>query len=112
MDPAVKPRALIAAEVRDFLLGIELLGMPDLPELWAWYGAYDHVVLAQLFGSMVNLPKGIPMWTRDLNEELRRCDSGRFPNVPQQSSGVHNALADARHIRAVYEYLTTTEESV
>jgi hypothetical protein len=24
-------------------------------ELWAWYGAYDHVALAQLWGSMVAL---------------------------------------------------------
>lgn len=26
------------------------------PELWAWVGAYDHVVLCQLWGSMVDLP--------------------------------------------------------
>ncbi|GAB3941575.1 hypothetical protein GCM10027614_27140 [Micromonospora vulcania] len=29
-------------------------------ELWAWYAAYDHVVLAQLWGAMPALPREIP----------------------------------------------------
>jgi hypothetical protein len=36
---AVKPPRLIAAEVAAFILAT-----PDV-ELWAWYGAYDHVAL-------------------------------------------------------------------
>jgi hypothetical protein len=42
--PSVRSRALIAHEVRDFLLS----GAGE-PELWAWYGAYDHVALCQLW---------------------------------------------------------------
>ena len=35
-------------------------------ELWGWYSAYDHVILCQLFGRMIDLPKGWPMYTKDL----------------------------------------------
>lgn len=42
--PAVRSRAQIARAVTDFLLA------DGKPELWAWYAAYDHVALCQLFG--------------------------------------------------------------
>lgn len=90
--PAVLSRAQIARGVRDFILGPE----SDEPqvELWAWYAAYDHVVLAQLWGPMMNLPPGIPMYTCDLKQEADR--QGDLP-LPDQAEGEHNALADARH---------------
>lgn len=92
----VKRRAVIAAEVRGFLLA-----EPD-PELWAWYGAYDHVVLCQLWGRMIDVPKGVPMWTNDLKQEVMRRGN---PTMPKQVDGEHNALADARHVKAMYEFL-------
>ncbi|MBB1252898.1 3'-5' exoribonuclease [Streptomyces sp. OF3] len=92
--PAVKPRTLIAEEVRRFI-------QPD-PQLWAWYGAYDHVALAQLWGPMIHLPSGIPMWTNDLRQECERLGN---PPLPEQPDGVHNALADARHNRVRHEAL-------
>jgi hypothetical protein len=95
-DPCVKPRHLIAREVRDFILA-----EPD-PQLWAWYGAYDHVVLCQLFGPMIDLPKGVPMWTNDLKQEAERLGS---PRMPEQESGEHNALADARHVKVMAGFL-------
>ena len=84
----VKPKWVIANEVRDFLTET-----PNL-ELWAWYAAYDHVALAQLWGRMIRIPKGIPMWTNDLRQEAERLGN---PPLPQQEEGVHNTLADARH---------------
>lgn len=81
-------RERIAHEVRRFIMDT-----PD-PQLWAWYGAYDHVALAQLFGSMIDLPTGIPMWTNDLRQEVRRLGD---PQMPEQDGGEHNALDDARH---------------
>lgn len=92
----VKPSFVIANEVRDFLLFGD-----DKPELWSWYAAYDHVVLCQLWGTMMHLPEGIPMYTCDLKQE---CDRLGDPELPEQSSGEHNALSDARHnlIRARY----------
>lgn len=96
-DPAVKSRDRIASEARDF---IQAAG-PDV-ELWAWYGAYDHVALAQLWGPMVNLPEGVPMYTNDLKQE---CDRLGNPALPCQESGHHNALADARQVRAWWQIL-------
>ncbi|WP_141579646.1 3'-5' exoribonuclease [Actinomadura sp. WMMA1423] len=95
--PDVKRRARIADEVRDFLQAT-----PDV-ELWASYGAYDHVVLCQLWGAMVDLPDGVPMFTRDLQQEAARLGN---PPLPEQAGGFHNALADARHVKTVAESLT------
>jgi hypothetical protein len=92
----VKLKPLIAAEVRDFILA-----EPD-PQLWAWYGAYDHVVLCQLWGRMIDLPEGVPMWTNDLKQECVRLGN---PRMPAQESGEHNALADARHVKVMAEAL-------
>ena len=88
-DARVKPKWKIATQVCDFLLSGD-----DKPELWAWYAAYDHVCLAQLWGRMIDLPEGIPMYTRDLKQE---CDRQGDPALPEQVDGVHNALDDARH---------------
>lgn len=88
-DRAFRHRTVIADEVRQFLLSGD-----DKPELWGWYSDYDHVCLCQLWGSMADLPDGIPMYTRDLKQE---CDRLGNPPLPEQSVGEHNALADARH---------------
>lgn len=92
----VKPPKLIAREVAAFILA-----EPD-PQLWAWYGAYDHVALCQLWGRMIDLPQGVPMWTNDLKQEAERLGN---PRVPQQKSGEHNALEDARHNREIAAFL-------
>ena len=96
--PLVKTRRRIAAEVRDFLTAA-----PDV-ELWANYGAYDHVALCQLWGSMVDLPSGIPMFTRDIQQEAARLGVG-WDELPKQQGGEHNALADARHNQTVRRWL-------
>lgn len=98
-NPAVKRRKRIADEVRDFILAA------DEPELWADHGAYDHVVLAQLFGRMIDLPTGVPMYTNELQQVLRNAPEGFV--APEQTSGLHNALADARHGMRVLSALRT-----
>lgn len=75
----------------------------DKPELWGYYSAYDHVALCQLYGPMIDLPKGFPMYTRDLKQW---CDAIGNPALPQQGKGEHNALADARWNMQVYEFLS------
>lgn len=96
-DSRVKPKWVIANEVRDFLKS------QGVPELWAYYSAYDHVALAQLWGPMISLPKGIPMFTNDLMQVL----SG-VPNFvpPAQEEGVHDALTDAWWVRRTYTEAT------
>jgi hypothetical protein len=98
-DSRVKPHWVIANEVRDF---IQATG-PDV-ELWANYGAYDHVALAQLWGPMVRLPEGVPMFTHDIQQERARLGIA-WDDLPQQESGEHNALADARHNQTVRRWL-------
>lgn len=76
------------------------------PELWAWVGAYDHVVLAQLWGDMTQLPRPIPRFTRELKQYWEFAGK---PWVPKQEDGRHDALADARHnlvrYRAIEDHL-------
>lgn len=96
-DTTVKPRQVIANEVRDFLRAAG----PDV-ELWAWYGAYDHVALCWLWGKMIDLPDGVPMWTNDLRQERHRLGN---PEMPKRAAGEHNALEDARHNLAMARFL-------
>lgn len=72
------------------------------PELWAYYGAYDHVVLMQIFGTMMDKPEGWPMWSHDLKQ---LCADLGDPPLPEQGAGEHNALVDARWNRATYDFL-------
>lgn len=98
-DVRVKPKWVIANEVREFLLAANPQQDAGQVELWAHYGAYDHVALCQLWGSMTRLPKGIPMFTHD----IMQAAAGR--ELPEQPGGAHNALEDARHVRAMWEHL-------
>lgn len=72
------------------------------PEFWAYYADYDWVVFAQLFGTMMDLPKGFPMYCRDLKQW---CDMLGNPELPKQESGEHNALEDARWNKKAWEFL-------
>jgi hypothetical protein len=99
-DTRVKPRWVIRNEVREFLaVGDE----GDVNELWADYSAYDHVVLSQLFGTMIQLPEWVPMFTRDFQQRL--SDVGN-PEVPEQESGLHNALDDALHLKVMFDHVS------
>ncbi len=72
------------------------------PELWGYYSSYDHVAFCQLFGTMMDLPKGFPMYTRDIKQ---LCDSIGNPRLPEQGKGEHNALLDAKWNKIAWEYL-------
>lgn len=104
---AIKPKWRIAEEVREFL-------QHDNPghdwrrvELWAYYGAYDHVALAQLWGAMADLPPGIPMYTNDIMQASARAAGERLHHyaLPEQTRGIHHALADAWHVREMWKHL-------
>lgn len=72
------------------------------PEFWAYYADYDWVVFCQLFGTMMDLPKGFPMYCRDIKQ---LCDELGNPKLPEQGKGEHDALEDARWNREAYLYL-------
>lgn len=63
-------------------------------ELWAWYAAYDHVALAQLWGPMPTLPRRVPKFTRDLRQRWEDVGKPKLPGAPDNA---HDALADAKH---------------
>lgn len=73
-------------------------------ELWAYYSDYDHVVLCQIFGRMIDLPRGFPMWTHDLMQEMDRRGFKRNM-MPPQVGVEHNALEDARWVRNAWRSL-------
>lgn len=99
-----KPRSQIRDEVAEFL---KPRHKRDQAELWAWFGAYDHVCLAQLFGTMMDLPDYVPMWTNDLRQEVHRLGVRKMPAQP---AGLHNALADAKHLKERFEYIAKLAE--
>lgn len=93
---AYRSRERIREDLADFLLagGAPERAAPGSVELWAWVGAYDHVVLCQLWGDMTALPKFMPRFTRELKQLWE--DRGR-PALPPVPAGAHDALVDARH---------------
>ncbi|MFI5914906.1 polyadenylate-specific 3'-exoribonuclease AS [Dactylosporangium sp. NPDC051541] len=92
-DKAWRSRERIREELLEFLLEPLKSGEATEIELWAWYAAYDHVALAQLWGAMPALPREIPRFTKDLRQLWD--DAGR-PPLPV-AEGRHDALVDARH---------------
>lgn len=99
-DPRVVSREELADRVCQFITSYG--EDRDDHELWAWYGAYDHVALAQLFGPMIDLPRAIPMHTNDLKTKVGKH---RVPDTLRaRVMNEHDALADARWDRLVFEW--------
>ena len=77
-------------------------------ELWGWCSGYDFVVFCQLFGPMMDFPPGYPHYIRDfqyLLDERGISDE----EVPPQEAGRHNALADARYLKNLWEIILRTD---
>ena len=81
------------------------------PIFYGYYSDYDWVVFAQLFGKMIDLPNGFPMYCIDLkqtfDEETIRTgvlDLKDHPEYPKQTNE-HNALADAKWNFELYKFL-------
>ena len=76
------------------------------PKLYGYYSAYDHVALCWLFGRMIDLPKGFPMMTMDIQQQIEeyKIDKNKLlSEIPQINC--HNALADARWNKELHEFL-------
>lgn len=72
------------------------------PEIWAYYSAYDWVVLCQLFGRMIDHPTEWPMFCRDIKQLAWELGD---PKLPAQRGAEHNALADAEWAREAWQFL-------
>lgn len=95
-SPYVTTRELIVEDV--------LSNIPPsaAPQFWGYYADYDWVVFCWLFGAMVDLPKGYPMYCRDLKQWADMVGALKFEGP---NRGEHNALVDARWNRELYDYL-------
>ena len=92
--------AMSREEIKRGVLEFVSAGQPA--ELWAWYSAYDHVCLAQLFGKMIDLPPEVPMVTYDIKQVHKLA---KYCDMPKQPEGLHNALSDAKFNVVRYDYL-------
>lgn len=95
-DIPQRPREQVADEIAEFL-------DPDTrPELWGYFPAYDHVCLAQLWGTMLDPPPHIPQRTNCI-AQLGQLLHASEP--PVSNNAAHDALADARWTRDVFNWI-------
>lgn len=83
-------------------------------EFYGYYADYDWILFCSLFGRMIDLPKGFPMYCRDLKQMLDEKSISYFeerleclknhPDYPKQENE-HNALADAKWNLELYNFL-------
>lgn len=118
-----KPNSVIANEVRLFFGCYEdslFWRAPPCIEVYGYYSDYDWVLLCSLFGRMIDLPKGFPMFCIDLKQELDNriarseiraigyeAAVTRIKNhaeYPQQQDE-HNALSDAIWNKKLYDFI-------
>lgn len=140
-----KSNKQIAQEVLSFVSGVSieqargsskaaLESTNDKPEFYGYYADYDWVVFCWLFGYMIDLPKGFPMYCKDLKQIMdERLDQSsrkdfftafdfkneglselthkekikhlkKHPRWPEQENE-HHALADARWNKKFHEFL-------
>lgn len=92
-----------------------------IPEFYAYYADYDWVVFCWIFGNMMSLPKGFPMYCKDLKQIMDEKQTEKAPSLshiplnvteiknskdyPKQENE-HHALADARWNKKLFEFLT------
>ncbi|HEY9764587.1 MAG TPA: hypothetical protein V6D07_18815 [Trichocoleus sp.] len=90
---------------------------PHVRDLWSfqpdykvhfygYYADYDWVAFCQLFGKMIDLPRGFPNYCRDIKQRSDSLGDGWLP--PQVGDG-HQALDDARYVRRCHYFLNNVE---
>lgn len=70
-------------------------------QFYGWYCDYDWVVFCGLFGRMIDLPDGFPMYMRDLKQAADMIGNPDLSAVKVEGPE-HHALTDARDVRAKY----------
>ena len=85
----------------------EFIGSDPDPVIWGYFADYDWVVFCQVFGRMVDLPKGFPYFCMDLKQSMkeRKLDSEWKKSACPDPVGEHNALIDARWNNDLYAIL-------
>ena len=97
----VKRRDVVRDQVFDFVVAGE-----HAPEFWGYYADYDWVAFCWLFGAMIDLPAGWPMFCRDLKQVAEE----RGVKLPH-SNDDHHALADAQDMLRNWKWLNEAAEA-
>ncbi len=99
------------ADIRSDLYQFITCPVGDTIEFYGYYSDYDWVVFCSLFGRMIDLPKGFPMYCIDLKQifdesypKSIRDKIKEHPDYPKQDNE-HNALADAKWNKSLYNFL-------
>lgn len=136
-----KSNIQIAKEIKEFIFkGCEVhtaeeWGKQQPIEFYSYFGDYDWVLFCSLFGRMIDLPKGFPMYCRDLkqmlDEVLEKRIMTHLPACGEQKeinsnsnislenklywakslpafpiqSNEHDALSDARWNKQLYNFI-------
>jgi len=74
------------------------------PEIWADFASYDWVAFCQIWGRMIDLPPGLPMFCMDLMQDLRQRGIHRADLPKQDPKTEHDALEDARWLRQAHHF--------
>ena len=131
-----KTRTEIAEEIKEFIYNCNCdkeenspatycrNDSPEIIEFYAYYADYDWVVFCWLFGRMIDLPEGFPMYCIDLKQimdEKKKAgklvfmskesgwddltvDITKHTDYPKQENE-HNALDDAIWNRKLFKFL-------
>lgn len=97
---------------------LDFIGSDKEPEFYAYYADYDWVVFCWLFGRMIDLPEGFPMYCRDLKQMLdeyaEKCsisvETLKAHEAYPKQENEHNALDDAKWNAKLYKFLTEDAE--
>lgn len=90
----------IASEIERFV--------GDSPEFWAYFADYDWILLCQLYGRMIDVPKSWPYYCLDLKQYMYHLGVKR-DEIPVNNDQEHHALADAKWNLEVYNFLKSKE---
>ena len=79
-----------------------------IEKMVGYFPSYDHVVFCQIFGRMIDLPKGFKQWTWCLKQWA--SDHGieylgrHVPHDPTLDGPEHRAISDARWTMRAYQW--------
>lgn len=83
------------------------------PEFYGYYSDYDWVVFCWLFGKMIDLPKGFPMFAFDIQQQIEEYKIDKeqlLKEVPQ--TNCHNSLSNALWNKNAYNWIQNENEQM
>lgn len=98
-------------KIEDFREYQKLYGGDNL-QIWGYYADYDWVVFCSLFGRMIDLSKGFPMYCKDIKQLMYEVGLGvewKRSHCPDPQ-GEHNALIDARWNKQLYDKIQQVKQ--